>query len=351
MRPSLIVLPLLVCAALAGSFCAGRCGLHHAAKPVEPERIGTMRSQPKMAPETKHPPATALPGMDGEESGDELPDIPAIGSYEELMYAQPNLVNRVALRPQTPGKVDLYAVGFAGDSEESVFRNEVEFLPKLLAGRFGAEGRTIRLINSPETFRTTPIATRTNLMHALANVGDTIDRNDDIVLLFLTSHGSRDHHLLVEMGSLPLDQLTAKDIREAFDRAHITWRVIVVSACFSGGFIPELREPHTMIITAAREDRTSFGCGSDSEVTWFGKAFLTEALNRTADFRDAFGQAKKSIASWEKRDKQTPSEPQFWEGPLIEAKLAAWRATLPASATQVKFEPANGPSARGRASR
>jgi hypothetical protein len=106
-----------------------------------------------------------------------------------------------------------------------------------------------------------------------------------------------------------------------------------------------------MIITAAREDRTSFGCGSDSQVTWFGKAFLTEALNRTTDFHEAFLQAKKTIAGWEKRDHETPSEPQFWEGPLIEAKLAAWRATLPATATQVRFEPAPGSSAKGRAGR
>jgi hypothetical protein len=281
-----------------------------------------------------------LPKRDNDNTPQE---IDPVASYEDLMYAQPDLVDDglKRLRPHTPGTTDLYALGFAGDGDENVFRNEVDFLPKLLAQRFDAQGRTLQLINSPQTFAKTPMATRTNLYQALGGIAQTMDRDNDVLLLFLTSHGSRDHQLFVQMGAMPLDQLMPEDIRDALDQAKIRWRVIVVSACFSGGFIPALREPHTMIITAARSDRTSFGCGNDSKITWFGKAFLTQALNHTTDFHAAYLEASRTIAQWEQRDHDTPSEPQFWEGPLIEAKLAAWRASLPPSTAQVPFAPAS----------
>ncbi|MBS0456295.1 MAG: caspase family protein [Proteobacteria bacterium] len=260
---------------------------------------------------------------------------------ETLLFAQSYMFadELRKVQPSTPGTPHLYAIGFAGDGDESVFRNEVEFLQKLLAARFDATDRILELVNSPQTYTTIPLATRTNLQNALGGLTERMDRDNDILFLFLTSHGSEDPELLVKLGDLPLDQLAPADIRDALDAARIRWRVIVISACYSGGFIPALREPHTLIITAARADRASFGCGSDSQLTWFGKAFLVDALNHTTDFHAAYLEAQHTIAQWEKRDHETPSEPQFWEGPLIAAKLAAWRATLPADAPLVPFAP------------
>ena len=287
-----------------------------------------------------HAIAPATPSADDEEDNGPQ-DIPAIASYEDLMYEQPDLIDASLkkLRAHTPGTTDLFALGFAGDSAENVFRNEVHYLPKLLAQRFGAEGRTLQLINSPDTFKQTPLATRTNLYEALAGIATKMDVNDDILLLFLTSHGSEDHQIYVEMGTLPLDQLQPGDIRDALDKAHIRWRIIVISACYSGGFIPALRDPHTLVITAARGDRASFGCGSDSQVTWFGKAFLTDALNQTTDFQDAFQRAQTLISGWEKRDHETPSDPQYWIGSAMQKKLDAWHATM-APGAPVPFNPA-----------
>ncbi len=339
MRVRLILLPI----ALGAAFALGRYDFHReTAQPAVAKTLLVAKSTTPARPD----PAPLLDwlGLLPSDSTDDTRAANAIdpvASYEDLMYAQPNLIDASLkrLRAQTPGKIDLYALGFAGDAEETVFRNEVDYLPKLLAQRFDAAGRTLQLINSPATFEKTPLATRTNLYDALSGIAATMDVNEDILLLFLTSHGSRDHQLYVAMGAMPLDQLTPDDIRDALDTAHILWRIVIVSACYSGGFIPALREPHTMIITAARSDRTSFGCGSDSEITWFGKAFLTEALNQTTDFHDAYVRARARIVGWEKRDKDTPSEPQFWEGPLIEAKLTAWRATLPPPTAQVQFAP------------
>jgi hypothetical protein len=331
LRTRLILLSIAIGAAIAGAFLLGRTSVQHVAVALAPQHVAAV---PKPLPATHPSEATGI------DAGAQLPDIAAVASYEDLMYAQPGLVDASLkrLRPQTPGKIDLYALGFAGDGEENVFRNEVDYLPRLLAQRFGAEGRTLQLINSPQTFEKTPLATRTNLYDALSGIASTMDVDEDILLLFLTSHGSRDHQLFVEMGELPLDQITPDDIRDALDAAHIRWRVVVVSACYSGGFVPALRDAHTMVITAARSDRTSFGCGSDAQITWFGKAFLAEALNQTTDFHDAYLRARSTIAGWEKRDGDTPSEPQYWAGNEIRQKLDAWRATLPASAA-VPFAP------------
>jgi hypothetical protein len=267
-------------------------------------------------------------------------DIPAIASYEDLVYTQGDLLddNLARVHARTPGHTNLYALGFAGDGEENVFRNEVDYFAKLVTNRFGADGHVLELVNSPRTFENTPLATRTNLYAALDGIAAKMDRDEDVLLLFLTSHGSQDHELSVQLGALPLDQLAPDDIRDALDAAKIRWRVIVVSACYSGGFVPALREPHTLIITAARADRSSFGCGSDSKITYFGQAFLADALNTTTDFREAYERARKTIAGWERRDREVPSEPQLWEGDQIEAKLASWRATLP-PAPPVPFVP------------
>jgi hypothetical protein len=260
---------------------------------------------------------------------------------EALLGQQPARIAHdvAALRAQTPGAIDLYAVGFAGDGTEPPFRNEVDYLGQLLARRFGAQDRTLALINSPDTIERTPLATLTNLRAALAGIAARIDPEQDIVLVFLTSHGSRDHELVVDLPPLPLEQVDPHDLRAALDDAGIHWRVVVVSACYSGGFVDALRDPQTLVITAARRDRTSFGCGAHSQITWFGEAFLTEALNQTTDLSGAFAIASRLIRERELAGGNTPSVPQIWTGSRIGAQLAAWRAGLPANAPKVPFAP------------
>ena len=100
------------------------------------------------------------------------------------------------------------------------------------------------------------------------------------------------------------------------------WKVVVVNACYSGGFVPPLREPDTLVLTSAAADRSSFGCGSAADITYFGKAWLVDALNRTRDFVTAFQLARVEIEQWEQRDKLTPSQPQMAMGAGIEQQLA-----------------------------
>nr|WP_246387506.1 C13 family peptidase [Chiayiivirga flava] len=220
----------------------------------------------------------------------------------------------------------MYVLAFGGDAGEDVFRNEVEYIERLFPQRFDAAGRVLGLLNHPDSVATRPLATATNLERGLAAIGERIDPDEDIVFVYLTSHGSEDHELYVNQPPLPFDQITPQRLRAALDASGIRWRVVVVSACFSGGFVEALRDPQTLVITAARADRTSFGCGSESDITWFGNAFVAEALNRTTDLREAFETASTAIAEREKAEEFDPSEPQWDAGERILAQLDRWRA-------------------------
>jgi len=250
-------------------------------------------------------------------------------SAERVLYDQHRLVGEAlaGLRPQTPGRTDLYVVAFGGDGDENVFRNEVEYVEKLFSERYGAQGRVVVLENNPTTVETRPLATWSNLELVLDGLleNNRFDPDEDILLLFLTSHGDEDHYLYVGMDVLPLDWIGADDLSRMLNERPFRWRVSIVSACYSGGFVDGLKNSTSMVITAARADRTSFGCGSDSDITFFGKAFFVEGLNQTDSFRGAFEIARQRIDEWEKDEKQTPSEPQIASTPLIEAKLAEWR--------------------------
>ena len=254
---------------------------------------------------------------------------------EQLMFDQPQLLGAAidALQPRTPGKSNLYVVAFAGDGSENVFRNEVEYAAQLFAQRFDARGHVLVLENNPASIGARPLATLTNLRIALAGIAAQMDPAEDILLLYLTSHGSEDHQLYVALDPLPLNQIMPEDLAEALQTTpSMRWKVIVVNACYSGGFIDALRDDSTLVITAARSDRTSFGCGADSEITWFGKAFLADALNETTSFPDAFKRAKALVGEWEAREKEAQdSEPQIASSRSIEGKLEKWRRALPAS--------------------
>ncbi|SDF46239.1 C13 family peptidase [Dyella sp. 333MFSha] len=251
---------------------------------------------------------------------------------EQVFSAQPDRVRAslARLAKRRPGKTNVYAIAFAGDGSEDVFRNEAEYLDRLMTKRFASPGHTLVLENNPATLSTYPLASWTNLEAALTGLSKVMDPKEDVLLLYVATHGGSDHSLLVDMDPIPLDQLDVDDLADIFARHPFRWKVVVVNACYSGGFVPKLRGEGTLVMTSARTDRTSFGCGADSDITYFGRAWLTDGLNATSDFVEAFGKAKTEIAAWEKKDSLEASEPQIDVGEGIEEKLAAWRKGLKA---------------------
>ncbi|WP_130618258.1 C13 family peptidase [Dyella amyloliquefaciens] len=248
-------------------------------------------------------------------------------SPEQVIYAQHGMVRKAldGLSPRVAGQPNLYVVAFGGDGGEDVFRNEAEYAARFFPQHFGTAAHVLVLENNPASLEQRPLASWSNLEATLDGLAGTMKPDEDILLLYMTTHGDEDHNLLVDMDPLPLDQIGAQDLADILDKRPFKWKVVVVNACYSGGFVPTLKGAGTLVITAARADRSSFGCGSDSDITYFGRAWLVDGLNRTPDFMEAFRQASDEIAQWETKDKLTPSEPQMSVGSGIADQLAQWR--------------------------
>ena len=251
-----------------------------------------------------------------------------IGRHEALLYQQAGLLEQTlnTLQPQRPNAPDLYFVGFAGYGWQDVFMKEVNTVRALFDSRFDTRGRSVVLINNAKTSASVPIASTTALHTTLRRVGKLIDPEEDVLFLFVTSHGSTDPaYLSVDHDGLDLTQLTPERLRSALAATPIKWKVIVVSACYSGGFIPALRDDNTLVITASSADRNSFGCDDRNSMTDFGRAYFEEALNKTASFTAAFELARKRIAEREQAEGLTPSQPQMAVGKNF---AAHWRGRL-----------------------
>jgi len=243
---------------------------------------------------------------------------------EEMLHAQPDLFAQAMddLGPQRPDVEDLYFVGVAGYAEEDVFMRELEVIARIMDERFDTVGRSVLLVNNPHTATTLPMATATNLAQALARLGEVMDTEQDVLALYITTHGTQTHDLAMTYGALELDDITPESLRQMLDRSHIRWRVIIVSACFSGAYIDALRDERTLVMTASDATHASFGCGAESDFTYFGKALFDEALRKTHSFERAFTAARQSIALREKHAGEDASNPQIYVGEAIRAKLA-----------------------------
>ncbi len=242
---------------------------------------------------------------------------------ERGFYAQHGALQRAlsALLPERPGVTDLYTVTAGLDANEDVFMKEVKLIDTLFRQRFDANGRSLVLINNPKTVHETPIASATSLSIALRHIGGLMNRDEDVLVLYVSSHGSEKHHLSVNFWPLRLQTIDPPVLKKALDDAAIKWKVVVVSACYSGGFVEPLKDDNTLIITASSATRTSFGCGNESDATYLAKALFDEELRMTYSFETAFEQARKTIRQKELAQGHEPSEPRIFVGAAIREKL------------------------------
>lgn len=247
-------------------------------------------------------------------------------------YRQARLLDEAykSLRRHRPGIPDLYFVGFGGYARQDVFLREVRQVRALFDQRFDTTGRSAILVNNYATIEDTPLANGNNLQRLLGEVAARMDVEEDILFLFLTSHGSRDHRLSAQFWPLQHNDLGSEDLADYLDQSGIKWRVIVVSACYAGGFIDSLADENSLIITAARHDRRSFGCSHEAEWTYFGRAFFDEQLRAEYSFTEAFDAAVAVIAEREQAEELPPSEPQIHIGSAIGERLDALRSRIEA---------------------
>ena len=240
----------------------------------------------------------------------------------------PLLQQEVArLSPPHKGETDIYTLAVAGWGEPDVFVKELDGGLEAIASVLPIKNRVVRLVNRGDTINTVPLASFQNFAAAVHAIGNVMDKDNDVFILFMTSHGERTGFALQLPGGNT--ELTPQQVAGTLDGEGIKNRVVIVSACYSGIFVPPLANDNTIVMTAADAQHTSFGCAPERDWTYFGDAFFRQSVHPGSDFADAFDHARALIHGWELMDNAPPSNPQGSFGHTVVEKLAPFFATNP----------------------
>lgn len=242
---------------------------------------------------------------------------------DEVVATQPRLLEDALARLPTPqpGRVNVYGLTYAPYASEDVFMRESAVVSKTMRERFGAG--MVELVVNPATAASLPWATPLNLRKSIARVAAVMDRERDVLFLHLTSHGGADGRLATETWPLQTEPMTPELLKRWLDEAGVRWRVVSVSACYSGSWVEPLAGDGTLVMTAADADHTSYGCGKRSPLTFFGRAMYVDALQATRSFEAAHAQARELIAVREREAGKDDgySNPQLRMGEAIRPVL------------------------------
>jgi hypothetical protein len=211
-------------------------------------------------------------------------------------------------------KVSVLSFGLFGD--QSVFRSEASGAAKIVAGRFG-NGPVDVKYNSKKGGS----ATIETLATSLQTAAKGMDAESDVLFLILTTHGSP-AGVAVKAGR-QTQMLTPPNLADMLARTGVRHRAVVISACYSGVFIPHLASPDALVITAADADHPSFGCQDKAKWTYFGDAFFNVALRTAKSVKDAYAVARDLVLKRELRERFEPSNPQMAGGENVQPLLVA----------------------------
>jgi hypothetical protein len=244
-----------------------------------------------------------------------------------------------ALQPQRRGTVDAYVVAVALDSDP-VFGREAREAARVLSRRYDAAGRTMVLAGTDGSRPSDlPMGSPNALALALARIAELMDSREDVLVLYTTSHGAP-LGIVYNDGDQGYGAVSPTRLWAMLDGLGLRNRLILVSACYSGVFVPALSSPTTAIVSAAASDRSSFGCQADNDWTFFGDALVNHALRKPQPLAVAAAEAVATIAKWEGADRLTPSLPQVAIGDEVARWLAPLEARMPREASAPVGRPA-----------
>lgn len=213
---------------------------------------------------------------------------------EARLYTEASRLQLVlsSLAPQRPGVRDVYVLIVGGDGTSPVFSREVSWVSEQLGSVLDIKRRQIRLVNGGGD--DVPLATLTSIHEALNALDGLMDPEEDLLLVHFVSHGAPTGELVLDHRHLPLNDLTVADGKQWLNSLKVKHQWIVVSACYSGQWVYALASPQRAVFSSAAQDRTSFGCGDDSERTWFSKALYGEDMTAGIHDPDAWFAAANS---------------------------------------------------------
>ena len=237
-----------------------------------------------------------------------------------------------SLRPQRPGVVDAYVVVAALDVDP-VFAREARETGRVLARRFDARGRTVVLADDEGSDRAGAAGSPEHLARVLGKVGSLMNREEDVLILYTTSHGSPREGLIFRDPARGEAAIAPAELAAMLDRPGFKNRLIILQACYSGQFVSALAAPRTVVATAASSMTPSFGCSAGNDWTFFGYALVNQAMRQPDTVVRQFRRAFVTILGWEQRLGFEPSSPQLSVGNQTAGWLAALDAREPKTAS------------------
>ena len=268
------------------------------------------------------------------------------GPVETLRQARAMTAALARLKPERKGVVDVYVVSIGLDSD-GVFGREAAEAAQVLANRYDAQGRVIVLANGDgakgaATDPVVPSGSPDHLAQALGHVAEVMNKQEDVLALFITTHGHWNTGLNYRDGERAGGNIAPERLAALLNEAGIKNRLVILSACFSGIFAPVLQNESTITMSAATATNPSFGCRAENDWTFFGDAFVNHALRRPIPLPDAFAEARGMITRWEVASGLESSSPQVDLGPQAIAWMDKIDAKVPKVAGQPKGMPAFG---------
>ena len=241
---------------------------------------------------------------------------------EPVLAAQDFMMDRALdeLADERPGEVDLYFVGFAPDARRAGFVADVDAAQRAMDTRWRTNGRSLVLVNSPLTVADRPFATITHLREVLLEIGDIIDADEDVVMIYLAGSPGANHTLAAVNPPLELVGLSPQGLRELLDAAGIRWRIVVVSTCEAGAWIDALQDADTVVIASSAADVRGKDCTGGLAPTSFGQAFFSDGMQRYDELPRAFDVARDRLA-----ERHAPA-PVMSMGPAIAEHLKTLKA-------------------------
>jgi hypothetical protein len=221
-----------------------------------------------------------------------------------LLALAPALAEPAAAAP----KVTVVSFGLFGN--QSVFESEAKGAARILTDRLHATSTVVRY-----NTKKGGDATAENLYATLQSSAKSMDVDNDVLAVVLTTHGAP-AGLAVISGSLR-ELLAPPLLAGMLNATKVQHRIVIISACYSGVFIPFLASPDTLVITAADANHPSFGCQDRATWTYFGDAFFNTALRKTGNLSEAFAMAQKLVRQRELKNGFEPSNPQMGGGENI----------------------------------
>jgi hypothetical protein len=243
-----------------------------------------------------------------------------------------------SLKPQRPGVVDAYVIVVALDGDP-VFSREAREAGRVLASRFDAVGRTIVLANDEGTAKADAPGSPHTLALALARVAELMDRNEDVLVLYSTSHGEPGEGLVYRDLQRGVGIISPARLTELLNPFGFKNRLLILQACYSGQFVPALSGPGTVVVTAAAQDRSSFGCQAGNDWTLFGDALINHAMRQPLPLELQLHRATALISAAEEKASLPASNPQISEG----SDTSGWLNALDLRQPKVASAPVGAP--------